>query len=324
MGVAIGIEIGGTKLQAGVGRQDGQVLAVARQQVDRAGGAAGIRQALPGMISQALLLAGLSPDEAVAIGVGFGGPVRAERGVTVISNQVEGWADFPLKRWLEARYHVPTVVENDADAAGYAEAAIGAGTGCRRVLYVTIGSGIGGGWIVDGAIDHGQGLGAMEIGHTWVPYPDTSALAELERVASGWAIGRRARLALSQGASSSMCELAGGEVGEVTAETVYRAAEQGDALAAHILAGTCDALAMGLGNAINLYHPQRVILGGGVSLMGPLFWEPLCEQTRRYVYGPFAEGYELVPAGLGEQVVVIGALLLAWQAAGRPLDDTIN
>ena len=324
MGVGIGIEIGGTKLQVGVGRQDGQLLAVARQQVERAGGAAGIRQALPGLIGHALLQTGLPPEEAVAVGVGFGGPVRADRGVTVISNQVEGWADFPLKRWLEARYHAPTVVENDADAAGYAEATIGAGRGCRRVLYVTIGSGIGGGWIVDGAIDHGQGLGAMEIGHTWVPYPDTTAMAELERVASGWAIGRRARLALSQGASSNMCELAGGDMARVTAQTVYAAAERGDALALHVLAGTCDALAMGLGNAINLYHPQRIIIGGGVSLMGALFWDSLREQTRRYVYAPFADGYELVPAALGEQVVVVGALLLAWEAAGRSLDETID
>ena len=92
------------------------------------------------------------------------------------------------------------------------------------------------------------------------------------------------------------------------------AAEQGDPLAQRLLAETCDALAMSIGNAVNLYHPHRVVIGGGVSQMGHLFWDALREQTHRYVYEPFMDGGEIVPGALGERVVVIGAVLLAWQA----------
>ena len=315
MGVAIGIEIGGTQLRVGVGRQDGQLLSLAHERVDRRSGAAGIRQALPGLVRRALAEADVPEEDLVAVGVGFRGPVQAHRGVTVLSEQVAGWADFPLGRWLEGQFHATVVVQNDANAAGYAEAMIGAGRGHSRVLYITIGSGIGGGWIVDGVIDNGQGVGAAEIGHTWVPYPGTRALAELQRVASGWAIGRRARAALESGEASSMCQMAEGNLARISAVEVYAAAEEGDPLAQRILAETCDALAMSIGNAVNLYHPHRVVIGGGVSRMGELFWSAVREQTHRYVYEPFMDGGEIVPGALGEPVVVIGAVLLAWQAA---------
>ena len=314
MGVAIGIEIGGTKLLAGVGRQDGQLLSLARKRVDRRSGAAGIRRALPSLVRRALAEADVPEENLVAVGVGFRGPVQAHRGVTVLSEQVAGWVNFPLGRWLEGQFQVRAVVQNDANAAGYAEAMIGAGRGHSRVLYITIGSGIGGGWIVNGVIDNGQGHGAAEIGHTWVPYPGSRAMAELQRVASGWAIGRRARAALESGEASSMCELAGGNLARISAKEVYAAAEKSDALAQRLLAETCDALAMSIGNAVNLYHPHRVVIGGGVSQMGDLFWDAIREQTHRYVFEPFMSGGEIVPGTLGEGVVVIGAVLLAWRA----------
>lgn len=288
--LALGIEIGGTKLQAGVGSGETKLRALARRGVDPKRGGEGIRESIPPLVEEALAKAGVSGRDLAGIGVGFGGPVDSERGRVLVSHQVEGWSDFPLRDWLTERFRVPVVLQNDCKAAALAEYALGAGKGCRRIFYVTIGSGIGGGLVVDGKVDTGQGLGAGEIGHTWVPDPRTGKAEKLELVASGWSIERRA-----------------GRPGP----EVYAAAERGDGAALRVLDETAEALAVGIGNVITLLHPERVILGGGVSLMGPLLWDPLRGKVARYVFGPFADRWELVPSALGEEVVVIGAVELA-------------
>lgn len=288
--LALGIEIGGTKLQAGVGSEDGKLRSLVRRPVDPARGGEGIREALPSLIDRALSEAGVPAKALAGIGIGFGGPVDSKEGCVLVSHQVEGWSGFPLRQWAADLQGVPAVLQNDAKTAAYAEATLGAGKGFRRIFYVTLGSGIGGGLVVDGRIDEGQGLGAGEIGHTWVPDPRTGRPEKLELVASGWSIGKR---------------------GGGTAEAVHQAAERGDAGAKTLLEETAEALAIGISNVIALLCPERVILGGGVSLMGPLLWEPLrAKVAGRFGFQPFAGRYEIVPSALGEEVVVIGAVLL--------------
>ena len=315
MDIGIGIEMGGARLRVGVGDERGALLGFVNQGVDRTGGAASLRKALPGAVEHALGEADVSLDQIRAVGAGFAGTVQANKGVALHSSESAGWGGFPLGRWLEGLYDVPAVVENDANAAGYAEAMVGAGKGISRVFYINVGSSIGGAWVLDGQVDRGQGIGAAEIGHTWVPYPASRAMTELERVASGRAISRRARAALDSGKYSFMSEIAGGSLSRVTARVVYAAAKAGDELARQLLAESCDALAMALGNAINLYQPEQVIVSGGITLSGPLFWSLLREQVMRYVFEPFQESYELAHAALGQRAAVTGALLLALEAA---------
>jgi glucokinase len=313
--VAIGIEIGGTKLQAGVGTADGRRVSLARTRVDAARGAAGIRESLPGLVDEAFAKAGASAGDLVGIGTGFGGPVDSKRGVTLLSHQIDGWRDFALRAWLEERWRVPVSVQNDASLAGYAEAMLGAGRGRRRIFYITLGSGVGGGLVTDGVIDEGQGLGAGEIGHTWVPDPSTGKPIHLEDVCSGWGIGRRAREQMAQGAAPGLAELSGGRPETMTAQTVHAAAEAGVAEARALLDETARTLALGICNVAAILHPERFVVGGGVSLMGPLFWDPLREEVRRRVFGPFVDSFDVVRAELGEEVVVMGAILLGHQAA---------
>jgi len=289
--LALGIEIGGTKLQAGIGSGEPALRALVRRTVDPSRGGEGIREEIPALVEEAISKAGVHPAELSGIGVGFGGPVDSEVGRVLVSHQVEGWSNFPLRDWLVDRFRVPVVLQNDCKAAALAEYVLGAGKGCRRIFYVTAGSGIGGGLVVDGKVDTGQGLGAGEIGHTWVPDPRTGKPEKLELVASGWSIERRAGR---------------------PAPEVYRAAERGDREALRVLDETAEALAVGIGNAISLLHPERVILGGGVSMMGPLFWNPLREKVAKRAFGPFAGRWELVPSALGEEVVVAGAVLLGF------------
>ena len=296
MTLAVGIEIGGTKLQAGVGLRDGKLIALVRRAVDPAQGGAGIREQIPSLIEEVIAKAGCSPKDLVGLGVGFGGPVDSKRGRILLSHQIEGWSEFPLRDWLQKKVEVPVVLQNDAKTAALAEATLGAGKGLKRIFYITVGSGVGGGLVIDGAPDVGQGLGAGEIGHTWVPDPDSGKPDKLEHVASGWSIGKRGSRRLGR-------ELSGAEVAAL--------AEKGDATAKRVVEESAEALAVGIGNVLALLHPERFIVGGGVSLMGDLWWNPLKKAlAERFAFQPFAQSYDVVPSALGEEVVVIGAVLL--------------
>jgi glucokinase len=310
---SIGIEIGGTKTQVGIGSAETGLLpeGLVRRTVNREQGASGILRDLVSMVEELLCSKDISISEICKIGIGFGGPLDSARGVILKSFQIDGWTDFPLQEWAEAQWHRPVFVENDASTAALAEYKFGQGRGCSRMFYITVGSGIGGGWILNGRIDNGQGLGAAEIGHMWVPEPGTGQFAELEQVCSGWAIGRRARQVVS-GAHSLMEEMVG-SLEKIDARIVYQAAEKGDETALCIMQETCQILGMAISNIVALLHPERVVLGGGVSLMGPLFWDLLRAEFRSRVLLVFAPQVELVPAELKEHVVVIGALCLGEQ-----------
>jgi len=296
MSLAVGIEIGGTKLQAGIGSGEGKLLALVRRGVDPTRGGAGIREEIPSLVGEALAKARCPVKDVAGIGVGFGGPVDTKRGRILVSHQIEGWADFPLRDWLSKKVEVPVVLQNDAKTAALAEATLGAGKGRRRIFYITVGSGVGGGLVIDGVPDVGQGLGAGEIGHTWVADPETGKPEKLEHVASGWSIGKRGSRRLGR-------ELSGAEVAAL--------AGQGDAVASKVVEESAEALAIGIANVLALLHPERFIIGGGVSLMGEPWWGPLRKAlAERFAFKPFAHAFDVVPAELGEEVVVIGAVLL--------------
>jgi len=307
--LAIGIEIGGTKIQVGIGSANGKLIQPPiRKQVIRENGADGILRDIVSMVDEVLASTKHSLADVHRIGIGFGGVLDTNQGVILKSYQIAGWNNFPLKDWAEKQWSKPVVIQNDASTAGLAEALHGSGRGYNRIFYMTIGSGIGGGWIVDGKVDNGQGIGAAEMGHTWVPDPISGKSVELEQVASGWGIGLRARAA-AENKKSLMIEMAG-TLDAIDAKIVYAAAEQNDEIAKQILNETCEALGIAISNVVALLHPERVIVGGGVSLMGPLFWNALSSEVAARAMPSFISSVEIVKAELGEDVVLIGALCL--------------
>lgn len=315
----LGIEIGGTKLQLGLGRADGTLHALERLDVDPARGAGVILDQIKTAYGTLLGRHGLSRGDVGGVGVGFGGPVDVDEGCVRTSYQVPGWTGFPLVSWLRENLGISAaVVQNDADTAGLAEARLGAGVGCSPLLYLTIGSGIGGALILDGQIYRGAGRGAAEIGHMEVPDCSRSdgACIELERIASGWGIARLAReLAESiveSGGDWIVLDRANRNPSMITAELTSRAAIEGDERAEQVLHRSRAALAHALRQAIALLAPRRIILGGGVSLIGESHWfEPIRLLVDASVFAPFRGIYDIVPAALGEEVVVHGALALA-------------
>ncbi len=219
--LSIGIEIGGTKTQVGIGSAEFGLLpgGIVRRTVNRENGASGILRDLVSMLDELLSTQGIPISDICKVGIGFGGPLDSSRGVILKSYQIDGWENFPLKEWAEKQWRMPAILENDASTAGLAESILGNGRGCSRLFYITVGSGVGGGWIINGKIDNGQGLGAAEIGHMWVPDPDNGKPVELEQICSGWAIGQRARMAAA--GSNSLMEQIAGSLEKIDAKVVY-------------------------------------------------------------------------------------------------------
>jgi glucokinase len=299
----LGIEIGGTKLQLVAGAAD-KIVQRRRLAVDGAAGAEGIRRQiaaeLPGMIEAGAV---------AAIGVGFGGPVDWRTGRVARSHQVEGWTDFALAEWLGAQTALPVRVDNDANVAALAEATLGAGKDADPLFYVTLGSGVGGGLVIGGAIYHGAVPGECEIGHVRL----TRDGVTVESRCSGWAVDRRIREARTARPESAVFGLIGRGVGSESAH-LAAAYEAGDALAQEIIASTAEDLAFALGHVVHLLHPAMIVLGGGLSLMG----EPLREAVARALAPLLMEGFrpgpQIMLSSLREDAVPAGALLLAEEA----------
>jgi glucokinase len=299
--VYLGIEIGGTKLQLGVGADDGKLAGLWRDPVDVAAGPEGIRRQITAAVPELLQRAELDRSQIRGVGIGFGGPVDDATRTIIKSHQIDGWDNFPLADWITEITGLPAALGNDADVAGLAEALHGAGKGLSPIFYVTIGSGIGGGFIIDGEIYRGCGRGAAEIGHliaSWL----WDAPVPLERKASGWAIGKEAHSKLPS---------------EHSTQDVVNLARQGDPESIKILYDAWDYLAEAICHVIILLCPRRIVIGGGVSLIGERwFFAPLRSSVEEIVFKPFAGLTDIVPAALGEEVVVHGAVALARKRFG--------
>jgi glucokinase len=298
----IGIEIGGTKIQIVAGNADGTFLERHRLAADRARGGAGIREQIASVVP------GLMSRLSVAsVGVGFGGPVDPKTGQICCSHQVPGWHDFPLGDWVRDLTGVPVAVENDANVAALGEALRGAGRGFGCVFWINMGSGVGGGMVVDGRLYHGARPGEAEIGHLRL---DRSGRI-VEDACSGWAVDRRIRAAVV-GQAGFLARTVGSQSSEGGESRHLRSAiDAGDPLARKILGDVADDLAFALSHAVHLFHPEIIVVGGGLSLVGEPLRAAMAEALPAYLMEAFRPGPQVALAGLGEDSVPIGALALA-------------
>ena len=298
----IGIEIGGTKIQIVAGNADGTFLERHRLAADRARGGAGIREQIASVVP------GLMARHSVAsVGVGFGGPVDPKTGQICCSHQVPGWHDFPLGDWVRDLTGVPVAVENDANVAALGEALRGAGRGFGCVFWINMGSGVGGGMVVDGRLYHGARPGEAEIGHLRL---DRSGRI-VEDACSGWAVDRRIRAAVA-GQEGFLARAVVSQSSEGGESCHLRSAiDAGDPLARKILGDVADDLAFALSHAVHLFHPEIIVVGGGLSLVGEPLRAAMAEALPAYLMEAFRPGPQMALAGLGEDSVPIGALALA-------------
>lgn len=312
----LGIEIGGTKLQLGVGRGDGSdFVAFERRNVDIARGGQGIRDQI-----RQVGLELVAKYPITAAGYGFGGPIFGSRGIVQTSHQVPGWDNFPLSSWTEKELGIPTRLGNDCDVAALAENSFGAGKGAKSLFYVTVGTGIGGGLVFDREIHGTDRPASAEIGHLRPGTEATSYKHTIESLAAGPGIARLTQQRLDSMIQSGdtsrdlhdLRERCAGNVAQLTTKMIGEAAVAGNSIAREQYMAATRVLGWGIAQMITLIAPEVVVVGGGVSLVGEeVFYAPLRAAVDEYVFPPLKGSYQLHPAALGESVVVHGALALA-------------
>jgi glucokinase len=303
----LAIEIGGTKLQLAVGSPQGEIHQCWRFEIDPAAGGVGIRAQIETVLPEIL-----RHHEIRCTGVGYGGPVDWRTGRICCSHQVAGWEDFPLGDWMRERTETPVFIDNDANVGALGEALRGAGQGANPVFYVTLGSGVGGGTVVDGRIFHGAKPGESEIGHVRLDRRG----AIVEQCCSGWAVDARIRAAVRANANSVLGGLvAGMQRGE--ARRLGPALAQHCPVAERILSEVAEDLAFALSHVTHLFHPETIVLGGGLSLTGEPLRSAVERALRAFVMDAFAPGPRIALAMLREDAVPVGALLLAANAIAR-------
>jgi glucokinase len=312
----LGIEIGGTKLQLGIGLPSQTTLTqLERLDINASAGAEGILKQIattaPTLIEQ---------HNVEKIGIGFGGPLDASQGIVTKSHQVHGWDNFPLGQWCQQQLGRPALIGNDCDVATLAEAALGAGSKSRSVFYVTVGTGVGGGFVVDGKSPAEGRPAAAEIGHLRLGPLAESPEATVESIASGWGIVAAAKKKIQEASPENLEQIADllarcqDQPDNLTGQHVAKAAEEGNLLANNILVYAIRVLGWGIAQVITLQAPEIVVVGGGVSLIGEeQFFKPLREFVSQYVFPPLRDSYQVVPAALGELAVVHGAIIRATQ-----------
>jgi len=257
----------------------------------------------------------LAGEKATATGISFGGPVDFKTGTVRLSHHVPGWENIELQRLLESEFGATASVDNDANVAALGEHRFGAGQGYNSLLYITVSTGVGGGWILNGQPWRGTGGMAGEIGHTVVDPNGPMCLCGkrgcVERLASGPYIAQQVKewLQAEPNQGQVLRTLVKDNVEDITAQLVSQAAAQGDNLASQALEQAGWALGVAIGNTANLINPQRFVLGGGVTKAGERFWE-VVRRVARETALPEVD-FEIVPATLGDDAPLWGAVALA-------------
>jgi len=306
----VGVDVGGTKVAAGLVDAEGAISAQARvAMVADCGAERGLESVLSA-------IAHVLPrhDSVAGIGICAPGPLDPQAGIILNPPNLPCWRNFPLAECVRQRHHVPVRVDNDANAAALAEARWGAARGYGKVFYATIGTGIGTGIVFDGKIYHGRTGAAGEGGHVSIDYRgpicNCGKPGCIEVLASGPAIAKRAQQEVAGGAGSSMVELAGGDARAITGIIVAQAAQAGDRLATKILVEATELLALWLSNIVDLFDPEVIVIGGGASALYRPFFDRLRDRMAEFAVNPRANEAPILAAHYGADSGIAGGAAL--------------
>jgi glucokinase len=309
----LGVDIGGTNLVVGSVAEDGsRLVATASEPTHAEAGATDVVDRLVGLAERAMAATRLEAPGAEILGVGVGapGPLDTRRGIVLLTPNL-GWVDFPLRQIIHDRLGLHAALDNDANCAVLGEWWVGAARGARTAIGITIGTGIGGGLILDGKLYHGASDVAGEIGHTTIDMEGRRCKCGnygcIEAYASGPNIALRAVEEIEAGAVSRLPSLVGGDLSAITAQTVYQAAADGDELALEVVNDTARFLGVGIGNLLNVFNPEVVVVCGGVTLAGDHLFVPLRREVARRAFKPAVAACRIVPGELAGTAGVYGA-----------------
>jgi glucokinase len=301
----LALDVGGTKLAAGVVDGSGRVHSFVVAPSDAERGPEATLARLFDLGRRAVDESGAAWPEIVAVGIGCGGPLDAERGVLIAPPHLPGWHDVPITELAEREFERPVTLENDATAAAAGEHRWGAGAGTSNMVYLTLSTGVGGGVVIGGRLYRGSRGNGGELGHVTVdwhgrPCRGCGRRGCLEAYVSGTSIAERAREA---------------GLPFATAEDVAAAARGGDAGAKALWDETVEALACGVTSIVNLFEPELVVIGGGVSRSGEQLIGPVRDLVRASTMKPAGEKADIVASAFGDHVGVVGAAAIVYDRA---------
>lgn len=311
----LGVDIGGTNIKIAALWNDGRVLRSVRlpTEVER-GPEAAVRRIADALRELARAL-GFELASARAIGMDCAGLVHPEHQVVIDSPNLRSWEGHPLAQQLSETLALPVFLENDVNAMAYGEWRCGAGRGARHLVCLALGTGVGGGLVLDGRLYRGARGAAAELGHMTIDHHGARCTCPnvgcLERHVGAAAIVERARLRLHTDRRSSSLRQMRDEA--LSPEALSDAADAGDALAAELLDETGELLGHGVVSLVNVFNPERVVIGGGVAQAGERVLGPVRRIVARHAMSVQRDTVEIVAAALGNDAAVVGAALLALE-----------
>lgn len=319
----LGIDLGGTKIMALVVDDKGAVVGEAKKKTKPELGPDGVIARVADVAKAAMTAAKVNAASVLAAGVGAPGPVNVETGVVMEAPNLAGWQGVPLAASLSERLGLPVFADNDVNLGTLGEHRLGAGRGARHMVGIFVGTGVGGGVIIDGQLHHGSRYSAGEIGHTIIvpngPVCGCGQRGCLEAVASRTAIEREVVAALEAGVPSVLSEMLGGSGKErLTSGVIKSALDANDELMVRIIAQVQFYLGLLTANLVNVLDPEVIVFGGGVvEALGDGFLDPIRATARSYTLQQRDAGLvRIVPAELGDYAGGLGGAALASQMAG--------
>ncbi len=321
MRYVVGVDIGGTNLVVGSVAEDGsEILGLVSEPTLAERGADAVLERIVKLVRASMAA---TPGKPIAgVGIGAPGPLDTARGVVLLTPNL-GWTNYPVRDRLSAALGLPATLDNDANCAIFGEWWRGAARGAKHVVGLTIGTGIGGGIVLDGEIYHGASDIAGELGHMTIDSTGRRCKCGnygcLEAYASGPAIAARAVEGIEAGAETSLPAYVQNDLAKITAQVVYEAAHDGDAYAREVVHDTAKVLGAGVANIINIFNPQVVVICGGVTLAGDQLFVPLRSEVKRRAFKPAANACRIVPGELTGTAGVYGAAAVFMRRTwGRP------
>lgn len=319
----VGVDVGGTNVVVGTVHAEGGELYGQYQESTRvADGPEAVVAQIADMVGRSIADARAALERApdvIGVGIGSPGPLDTKRGVVLTTPNL-GWRNFPLRDRVGAATGLPATLDNDANCAIFGEWWRGAAKGARHVIGLTIGTGIGGGIVLDGKIYHGASDIAGEFGHMTIdPSGRRCGCGNygcLEAYASGPAIAARAREGVEAGVPSRLRDYVGGVLDAVTAQVVYEAARDGDEHSQEVVKETARVLGAGIASLINIFNPEVVVICGGVTRAGDLLFAPLEVEVKRRAFRAAVEVCRIVPGALPGTAGVYGAVASFTQQTG--------
>lgn len=318
----LAIDIGGTKILTALFSGEGKMLASVVRPTLAGEGAPAVIERLCQDMEIFMEENNTGPSRLAGIGIACAGGIDTGRGVVVTpSPNMPDWADVPMADIVRKKFGIDVFIVNDASAAALGEHRYGVGKGVKNLVLFTIGTGIGGGIIIDGKLYLGAVGGAGELGHMTVdangPRCGCGNTGCLEMLASGRAVERDAVSRLRLGAKSSLSEIVNGDIEKITAAQVGEAARSGDPLACDILSRAAYYLGIGMVNAVNVFNPEMVIIGGGMAGLGDMIIEPGRRMVTERAFSVSSQAVRIVTALLGNEAGVYGAAAFALDRVKR-------